>query len=182
MAYINLNNEAPGIRSLVLYRPDTGKYLYDLVAVLLRGKSELSAAERELIAAYISKLNNCTFCTKSHAAAAQCLYGEQVNLVDDVLHNPKQSAISEKMKTLLSIAQKVQVNGKTVSENDVDKAKKAGATDSQIHDTVLIAATFSMFNRYVDGLGTITPINDEAYKIMGEIMVTNNYSFPKTTY
>lgn len=180
MAHINLNNLEPGIRSLALYRPDTGKYLYELVAVLLRGKSELNAAERELIAAFVSNLNNCTFCAKSHAAAAKCLYGDEAYIVDDVLDNLQQSSISEKLKALLNIAGKVQILGKKVSKSDIDVAKKAGATDSQIHDTVLISATFSMFNRYVEGLNTFTPMDDEAYIKMGEMMVTNNYSFPKT--
>lgn len=180
MAHINLHNLEPGIRSLVLYRPETGKYLYDLVAVLLRGKSTLSTAERELIAAYVSERNNCNFCAKSHSAAAQFLYGEEAHLVADSITDPEKSAISEKMKTLLNIAGKVQINGKNVSQSDVESAKNAGANESEIHDTVLISATFSMFNRYVDGLDTFSPTDEKAYKKMGQMMVANNYGFPKT--
>jgi alkylhydroperoxidase family enzyme len=80
MAYIKTEEGVPGIRSLALFRPETGKHLYELAEVLLRGESPLSEAERELIAAYVSHLNNCIFCRNSHASAAKCLYGDTPKL------------------------------------------------------------------------------------------------------
>jgi alkylhydroperoxidase family enzyme len=71
MAHILVPEGVPGIRSLVMFRPETGKYLYDLAQVLLRDESPLSPAERELIAAHVSSRNNCMFCMSSHAAAAR---------------------------------------------------------------------------------------------------------------
>jgi uncharacterized peroxidase-related enzyme len=168
----------PGIRSLVLFRPETGKPLYELVQILLRGESTLSEAERELIAAYVSRRNDCLFCGNSHAAAARCLYGEEKNIVDEVFQDLSQSDISDKMKALLNIAGKVQVLGTEVKETDIVEAKLYGATDREIHDTVLIAATFSMFNRYVDGLGTYTPTDNAVYEEMGKRMA-KGYSLPK---
>ena len=112
MAHINVPEGVPGIRSLVMFRPETGKPLYELAQVLLRGESPLSEAERELIGAYVSYLNDCMFCMNSHAAAARCLYGENQNTVDDVLKDMEQSGISDKMKALLNIAGKVQILGK----------------------------------------------------------------------
>src|SRR3954471_7914790 len=103
MAHIDVPEGVPGIRSLVMFRPETGKPLYELAQVLLRGESPLSEAERELIAAYVSYLNDCAFCMNSHAAAARCLYGEERETVDAVLKNRQQSGISEKMKALLHI-------------------------------------------------------------------------------
>jgi len=178
MAHINVPEGVPGIRSLVMFRPETGKYLYELAQVLLRGESPLSEAERELIAAYVSFRNNCMFCMKSHAAAARCLYGNDEYLVDDVLKDMQQSAVSDKMKALLNIAGKVQVLGTEVKEKDIEEARKLGAKDRDIHDTVLIAASFSMFNRYVDGLASFTPDSDEAYAEMGKRMTNVGYSLP----
>jgi uncharacterized peroxidase-related enzyme len=179
MAYIDVEKDVPGIRSLVLFRPETGKHLYDLAQVLLRGESPLSEAERELIAAYVSHRNNCMFCSNSHAAAARCLYGNEKEIVDEVLNDLQQSDISDKMKALLHIAGKVQILGKEVTNEDVAAARKLGAVDREIHDTVLIAATFSMFNRYVDGLNSLTPTDPAAYKEMGIRMAQKGYVFPK---
>jgi len=178
MAHIQVEEGVPGIRSLVLFRPETGKPLYDLAQVLLRGTSPLSEAERELIAAYVSHLNHCFFCMSSHAAAARCLYGTEKDLVDDVLKDMQQSQVSTKMKTLLHIAGKVQILGKEVLPEDIEAARKEGADDREIHDTVLIAATFCMFNRYVDGLASFTPTDPAAYEEMGIRMATKGYVPP----
>lgn len=178
MAHINVPEGVPGIRSLVMFRPETGKHLYELAEVLLRGESPLSQADRELIAAYVSLRNECMFCMSSHAAAARCLYGEDDTTVDDVLKDMQQANISPKMKALLNIAGKVQILGKEVKTEDIEAARAEGATDKELHDTVLIAASFSMFNRYVDGLASLTPTDPEAYKEMGKRMV-QGYALPK---
>ena len=180
MAHIKVDENIPGIRSLVLFRPETGKPLYDLAQVLLRGPSPLSEAERELIAAYVSHRNECMFCMSSHAAAARCLYGPDKNLVDEVLHDMQQSGVSDKIKALLQIAGKVQVLGKEVTPQDVAAARALGADDREIHDTVLIAAAFSMFNRYVDGLASFTPTDPAVYEAMGERMA-KGYVLPASS-
>jgi uncharacterized peroxidase-related enzyme len=178
MAYIKVAEGIPGIRSLVLFRPETGKPLYDLAQVLLRGPSPLSEAERELIAAYVSHGNDCMFCMSSHAAAARCLYGEEKKLVDEVLHDMQRSNVSDKMKALLHIAGKVQILGKEVKPEDIEAARALGADDKTIHDTVLIAAAFCMFNRYVDGLASFTPTDPAVYEEMGKKMATG-YTLPQ---
>jgi uncharacterized peroxidase-related enzyme len=170
MAHINVEEGVPGIRSLVLFRPETGKPLYDLAQVLLRGPSPLSEVERELIAAYVSQRNDCMFCMSSHAAAARCLYGDEKDIVDEVLSDMFRSNVSDKMKALLYIAGKVQVLGKEVRPEDILAARALGANDKEIHDTVLIAASFSMFNRYVDGLESLTPTDPAVYEEMGKRM------------
>ena len=170
MAHINVPEGVPGIRSLVMFRPETGKPLYELAQVLLRGDSTLSEAERELIAAYVSKRNDTMFCMMSHAAASRELYGDDKDIVNEVLNDMQQANISNKMKSLLNIAGKVQVIGKEVTQQDIDAARKEEATDKEIHDTVLIAAAFCMFNRYVDGLASFTPTDPAVYEEMGERM------------
>lgn len=178
MAHINLQDGVPGIRSLVMYRPDTGKPLYDLAEVLLRADSPLSSAERELIAAYVSAQNECIFCSCSHAAAARYLYQDAEQTVDLVLADYHSAPISDKLKALLNIAGKVQTDARTVGEADVAQARSFGANDRDIHDTVLIAAAFCMFNRYVDGLGTLTPSDPVEYRQMGERMGSTGYVPP----
>lgn len=179
MSHISLPEGVPGIRSLVMFRPETGKPLYDLVQVLLRDESPISSADRELIAAYVSHLNDCTFCANSHAAAARWLYGEEEHVVDDVLQKLERASVTPKLRSLLNIAHKVQILGKEVKQADIDAAREQGASDREIHDTVLIAATFCMFNRYVDGLASLTPTDDAIYAEMGRRMSERGYIFPK---
>lgn len=181
MAHIKVPEGVPGIRSLVMFRPETGEPLYELAQALLRGPSLLSEAERELIAAYVSSKNDCMFCMSSHAAAARYLYKDAGETVDFVLEDYREAPISEKLKALLSIAAKVQQDARTVSAGDVAIAKANGAAEQEIHDTVLIAASFCMFNRYVDGLASLTPQSSEDYKAMGEKMVQMGYVIPQKT-
>lgn len=179
MAHISVPEGVPGIRSLVMFRPETGKHLYELAQVLLRNESPLTPAERELIATHVSNRNNCFFCANSHAAAARELYGREREVVDCVMENVDSAPLTAKMKALLNIAGKVQQSGRNVTADDVADARKHGANDRDIHDTVLIAATFSMFNRYVDGLASFTPTDPKAYEEMGKRMSTLGYVLPK---
>jgi uncharacterized peroxidase-related enzyme len=181
MAYINVTEGVPGIRSLVMFRPETGQHLYALAQILLRGESPLSPAERELIAVHVSARNNCQFCRDSHAAAARELYDERREVVDCVIEEKPSPLLSAKLKALLNIAGKVQVLGKEVQPEDIALARLHGASDREIHDTVLIAATFSMFNRYVDGLNALTPTNPGEYAEMGKRLATVGYSLPSKT-
>lgn len=175
MPHIELDNDIPGIRALFTYRPETGQPLQALAEVLLRGDSTLERGERELIAAYVSRLNECDFCAWSHGAfAAHQLEGG--NDVVAATHADAETApVSDKMKALLGVAAKVQQSGSSVSAEDIERARAEGATDREIHDTVLIAAAFCMFNRYVDGLGAITPRDPAAYDAMAEVIVAAGY-------
>jgi AhpD family alkylhydroperoxidase len=118
MAHINVPEGVPGIRSLVMFRPESGQHLYALAQVLLRGESPLPEAVRELIAAYVSSGNECGFCRDSHAAAARYLFKDKKEVVDFVLDNYHSAPISDKIKALLTIAGKVRKNGKEVLPED----------------------------------------------------------------
>ncbi|MGB9147491.1 MAG: carboxymuconolactone decarboxylase, partial [Acidobacteriaceae bacterium] len=149
-----------------------------LAETLLRGPSTLTSAERETIAAYVSSRNDCRFCQLSHsAAAAEHLGGQDAHyaLVDAVKADPDSAAISPKLRALLRIAGKVQQGGKHVTAADIAAARAEGATDLEIHDTVLIAAAFCMYNRYVDGLATWQPEEPAAYRPMGKRMAHEGY-------
>lgn len=176
MAHINLENNKPGIVGLFHFRPDTAEPLCELAEILLRGPSPLSSGEREMIASYVSHKNDCHFCHTSHGASAAHHLGADLSLIDDIKKDFEETEISDKLRKLLDIAGKVQQGGLNVSDADIKTAKKAGASDREIHDTVLIAAAFCMYNRYVDGLGTWAPENKEAYDEMGELMANEGYT------
>jgi uncharacterized peroxidase-related enzyme len=175
MAHIHLPEGLPGIVGLLAFSPDTAKPLLQLAETLLRGPNTLTSAEREMIAAYVSYRNECQFCQLSHSAAAAAhLYGSD-DLVEQVKVNPESAPVSDKLKALLAIAGKVQQGGKRVTSEDISRAKQRGATDKEIHDTVLIAAAFSMYNRYVDGLATSQPVERDAYREMGAQLAREGY-------
>lgn len=175
MAHITLPEGAPGIIGPMIAYPETQKHLNGLAEVLLRGPSSLTPGERETIAAYVSRGNECHFCCQSHAAAARAHLGEQKGLVDQVLADAAGSPSSPKMKALLAIADKVRRDGRLVQPADVEKARAEGADDQAIHDTVLIAAAFCMFNRYVEGLGTWAPEAPADYVEMGVRLAEQGY-------
>ncbi len=175
MPYIPVEEHLPGITGLLEYRKDSAQPIRDLTQLLLRGPSTLSEGERELIATVVSYNNQCKFCTTAHTAAADLLYGECETTAQAKI-DIEMAPVSEKIKALLTIAKQVQQSGKSVTTESVDRAKKAGATDIEIHDTVLIAALFCLYNRYVDGLSTVTPADPAFYAGLAERIVHHGYT------
>jgi uncharacterized peroxidase-related enzyme len=175
MSYIPLEEHLPGITGLLEYDKIAGAPIRELTQILLRGESTLTEGERELIATVVSNGNQCKFCTAAHTAAADILLGE-----NETSHKVKTdittAPVSNKMKALLTIASMVRESGKAVTKEAIDTAKTAGATDIEIHDTVLIAALFCLYNRYVDGLATLTPTDPEFYKGLGERLKHHGYN------
>lgn len=174
MAHIPLEDHLPGITGLLEYRRDTAEPIRELTQVLMRGPSTLTEAERELIAAVVSHENKCTFCTTAHTAVADTLYGDST-IAQKAKQQPEEAPLSDKMKALLHIARRVTVSGKYVNEGAVQQAKEHGASDLEIHDTVLIAALFCLYNRYVDGLGTHLPDDPSYYEGLAGRLSTNGY-------
>jgi len=167
----------PGISAGFAYRPETAKPMRELAHILLHEPSSLEPGERELIATFVSSRNCTHFCAASHGAAAAAHLGS-AEVVKQVSQNFQNAPVSAKLKALLAIAGKVQQDGKLVTAEDVEAARREGATDMEIHDTVLIAAAFSMYNRYVDGLGTWQPDNPEMYAQMGKHLAEQGYTTP----
>lgn len=175
MPYIQLEEHLPGITGLLEYRQDTAAPIRSLTQFLLRGPSTLTEGERELIATIVSHRNECKFCTAAHTAAANVLLDEgetSAAVKKDLATAP----VSQKMKALLTIAGQVQTGGRAVTTEAIQRAKSEGATDIEIHDTVLIAALFCMYNRYVDGLSTVTPADPVFYQGLGKRLKDHGYN------
>ena len=182
MAHIDLGvdeTQHPGINGPMHYRPETAKPLNELAEILLRSEPHpLSRGERELIAAYVSGRNECTFCCSAHSAFAAAQLDPGMPLVDQVRANLDAAPISPKLRALLRIAGAVQESGRKVTPELVAAARAEGATDLEIHDTVLIAAAFCMYNRYVDGLGTFAPDDPARYAAAADVITTHGYIRP----
>jgi uncharacterized peroxidase-related enzyme len=175
MPYIPLEAHLPGITGLLEYRKDSAQPIRELTQYLLRGPNTLTEGERELIAAVVSSGNQCTFCTTAHTAAADLLLGEKETCAQ-VKHDIDTAPLSPKIKTLLHIAALVRESGRSVTAEVIAKAKQEGATDLEIHDTVLIAALFCLYNRYVDGLATALPEDPAYFNVLAERIVHHGYT------
>jgi uncharacterized peroxidase-related enzyme len=175
MAHIQLPEGLQGIRGPMAFRPETAKPLNELAEILLHAPNSLTAGERELIATYVSSLNDCYFCQTVHGAIAAAHLNDDEDLIRRVKADFQHAEITAKLKALLVIAGKVQRGGKSVTPIDVDEARKAGASDIEIHDTVLIAAAFCMYNRYVDGLATWQPHDEDLYRERGKKTAREGY-------
>ncbi|MEU2616121.1 carboxymuconolactone decarboxylase family protein [Micromonospora sp. NPDC007271] len=175
MPHIELPPNLPGIVGPITQYPETGDLLNALAEALLRGPSSLTPGERETIAAYVSSRNECTFCTETHSSVARHLLGDRAEIVDQVRASGDRALVGPKLQTLLAIADKVREDGRSVTVEDIADARAAGADDKAIHDTVLIAAAFCMFNRYVDGLATWAPLEPEAYVDHGKALAETGY-------
>ena len=178
MAHIDLGvdeSQFPGINGPLAYRPETAKPLEELAEVLLRAPNTLTPGERELIAAYVSGLNECTFCRDSHSAFAAAQLDAGMSLVEQVRADLANAPVSAKLRALLRIAGAVRDDGRKVTTDLVEAARTEGATDREIHDTVLIAAAFCMYNRYVDGLATFAPADPEVYAGAARRIIAHGY-------
>jgi uncharacterized peroxidase-related enzyme len=177
MAHIDLKNDLPGIRGPMEYSPETGKALNELAEILLHDdNNSLTRGERELIGAYVSSENDCFFCQNVHGAMAQHYFNSDTQFIDDIKKDYQSAPITGKLKALLAIAGSVQKGGKHVTDEQIKNAKSLGATDKEIHDTVLIAAAFCMFNRYVDGLNTWAPQDRQAYVDRAPMRARDGYA------
>jgi len=175
MPHIELQEGLAGPRGPMTFRPETAKPLSELAEILLRGPSTLTQAERELIGTYVSAQNDCRYCQTIHGAVAAHYLGGDEELIHHVKKDFLTAAVSDKMKALLNIAGKVQQGGKSVTSEDIQRARNLGATDIEIHDTVLIAANFCMMNRYVDGLATWAPEDPDFYRQLAAALAERGY-------
>jgi uncharacterized peroxidase-related enzyme len=175
MPYVPVPADRPGISGLLAFKPALGRKFREFAEELMCSPSPLSQGERELIAAYVSAGNQCHFCMSSHAAAARHALPDDGSLTSAVCQDVDSAAISDRMRALLANADKVRIGGQNVTPEDVARARAVGVDDEQLHDAVLVAATFCMANRYVDGLDAITPHDEDLYDKAGERLATQGY-------
>lgn len=201
MPYIPIINNSPGIVGLLDTYTDTGKVLRNLADVLLNKNSDaFSKVERETVASYVSFLNNCNFCYKSHSAIADYLWSSKgqtkkiFNEIENENFSPK-----NKIEILLYISKKLQACPQGLIQKDINLLISFNFTPNDINDLILIISSFCMFNRYVDGLGTfnlaevqnssgtfnlaeeqsssdtVHSLNDDMFNIMAEKIANNGY-------
>ncbi len=144
----------PDASQLHLFRrfPEIAKPLMEFTEVVLRGPSTLSVEEREIIGAYTSGLNACTYCYGTHKAAAEAL-GVDEGLLDRLLEDFETAGVDEKLKPILRYVRKLTKTPTQMTQADADAIFDAGWDDNAFHYAVTICAMFNYYNRILEGHG-----------------------------
>lgn len=132
--------------------PEFSDPLHVFLEALLRGPSPFSAAEREMIAGYVSGINECGFCHTTHTGVAERL-GTPEGLVRNLLASAELSGVDEKLRPVLRYVRKLTGKPASVGKADVDAILDAGWDERAVVHANLICGAFSLFNRWVAGLG-----------------------------
>jgi len=164
------------MRSLLDYFPPIAGPLTGLMELMMRSDQGLKKGERELIAAFVSRLNYCTSCENIHSAVACHLNGLNWEALEAIKTNFHQAPITKRLKSLLDLAEQVQQGGNKVTSALIDSLKTLGCSDQEIHDTVLISSLFCMFNRYLDGLGIVSHGTTFSLNERGKHIALHGYS------
>jgi len=152
--------------------PESARPLLEYQEALLRGESPFSAAERELIAAYVSGLNNCDYCCAIHSQIAVAL-GTPAKTIDQMFANAE-NAVDPKIRPVLALARKVTLSPAKITSADTDAIFAAGWNDRALHDAVAICALFNLLNRFVNGLGIQVP--DPYTRMVAQWVAKNGYA------
>jgi len=163
----------PGMAGLLASRPAAGAAVSEFMQHLLRGPGPIPPAWREAIGAHVSRRNDCEYCSRTHAAAACAMGGEELRAA--VTEGPDAPGVDPRLAALLALAGAVADGGHAVTDELVAAARAAGWDDDAIHDAVLVASAFCMINRYVDGLGARTPTDPEPYRRTGARLAERGY-------
>ncbi len=163
-----------GIWNILAFHPAASHHLCELSHELMHKEAPISAALRELIAAYTSSLNECDFCKNAHAAVAAQLYGDK-EFVRKVLQDPESSALDSKEKALLRFVRRLTLEPGTITEQDTAVLKQSGWDEPSIYYAINACALFNYYNRFVLGNG-VKLVSDEACDLLGARMAQTGYS------
>jgi uncharacterized peroxidase-related enzyme len=177
MPHITITAPFPGVTGPLEERLDTGEAIRDVTQELLRGPSPLSELEREIIATVTSYGNKCRFCSAAHAAVVDA-YAGSTEITDAIRAGTPPPGLRPVMYPLLTLTEAVRASPQGATDELVAAARAAGATDLEIHDTVLVTGLFCFYNRYVDGLATDYPKSDDYYLQLAARLTTMGYHRP----
>lgn len=142
---------------------------------IMRGTSPFSPAQRELMAAYVSGLNACSFCHGAHTAVAQ-QFGIAPHQIEQLVDDIDTAPLEDKMKPIFHYLRKLTLAPSKLVQADVDKVRAAGWSEEALHQAILVGCLFNFYNRLLDGHGIKG--NAYIYQIGGEHLYQNGYGVP----
>ena len=132
--------------------PDTARPLLDYHELVMRGPSPFTVAERELIAAYVSGVNECGYCHGVHTATAEA-FGLPEGLLEALLSDLDTAPVDDKTRAVLRYVGKLTTSLSRLTDEDAAAVLAAGWEERALHDAVIVCALFNFMNRMVNGLG-----------------------------
>ncbi len=173
MSYLRLLEADAGLLQIFQAFPETARRLLEYHDVLLRGDSPFSPAERELIAAFVSGLNNCEYCRAVHSQTAVAL-GIDAETIAHIFSNSLDEHVDLRMQPVLTFVRKLTLSAGKITAADVDPLFAAGWNDRAVHDASAICGLFNLMNRLVNGLGVKAP---EGYvKLAAQRLADDGYT------
>lgn len=165
-------NNSSGIVDVFMNRPDKYGAALSMAQEILREDSFLTPVEREIIAAYTSKLNNCLYCFGSHSEFAKSL-GADEDTINKILVEENYS--SHYLNTILLYVKKLTLNPSSISSEDMEKVISSGFSEEQLKDAIAVCSIFNFYNRIVEGHGILE--NKESWK--NAVVMVNNHGYDR---
>ena len=151
MAFFSFLDDSSGIAAVFAHNKVLGRSMRQLRQQIMRGPSPLSVGERELIAAFVSTLNQCDFCASGHTALAAKTFDRTV--IDELIANIDTAAVSERLKPIFRLAKKLTEAPSRIVQADVESILAAGWEETAVEDAIAVCSLFNMLNRIANGCG-----------------------------
>ena len=151
MAFFSFLDDSSGIASVFANNKVRARPMRELRKQIMRGPSPLSVGERELIAAFVSTLNQCEFCAGGHTALAARTV--DVRVLDELIANIDTAAISDRLKPIFRFVKKLTEAPSRIVQADVESIHAAGWEESAVEDAIAVCSLFNMLNRIANGYG-----------------------------
>ncbi len=168
----SLEQEAKVPHAMATFQNGTQRPIMLFHQALLRGDSQFSVKERELMAAYVSGLNACQYCYGAHSAVAE-LYGVPTQLLTDLVANAETADVDDKLKPVLAFLRKLTLTPTRMTQADADAVFAAGWSEQALYDAVQVCCLYNFMNRFVEGLG-LTVVPDQ-FGMEGKMIVDGGY-------
>ena len=152
MPYLPTLPEDAAMLDVLRLFPEAARPLVQFHEALMRGTSPLTTGQRELLAAYVSGLNSCSYCRRVHGATAEA-FGVPAELLNNLLVDVDRAEVDDRFKAMLRFVRKLTLEPASVTSQDATGVLSAGWDDRALHDAVMICGLFSCMNRVVLGLG-----------------------------
>ena len=161
------------ILKLLMYRPDFfGNYLREMAQEALRGPSQWSVGDRELMATFVSKANECEFCTKAHAAVSARAYEDDAK-VSAALSDLETTAVDARLRATLHMVRKL-TREHSVDVEDMRALLGAGVSREQIEDALAVCLAFNTTDRLADAFGFFVP-EPKAFEAGAKFLLRRGY-------
>lgn len=162
-----------GAKDIFGLNPEAGSALIDFHSATLRQPSALSEGERELIAAYVSALNGCRYCTGIHGAVAAA-FGVDAGLLTRLVDDPENAGADPKLLPILHYARVLTETPTRIADAHKQAVHDAGWDERALHDAINVICLYNFMNRLVEGHG-IQPGDHAFYSERAALLRANGY-------